>query len=199
MSNILVLKSSIMGDNSQTNMLIDTFLVSRQDNGFVDTITEHDLTTMDLPVLNSEIFTALRAGNNLNEHLRSVVALSDSLIVELKESDMVVIGAPMYNLNVPTQLKNWFDLIARADITFKYTESYPIGLIEGVSAVIISSSGGIHVNQKTDAVTPYLQAVLGLIGITDVEFVYAEGMDMRPYGRAKGLADARIRIASLVG
>ncbi len=112
---------------------------------------------------------------------------------------MVVIGAPMYNLNVPTQLKNWFDLIARADITFKYTESYPIGLIEGVSAVIISSSGGIHVNQKTDAVTPYLQAVLGLIGITDVEFVYAEGMDMRPYGRAKGLADARIRIASLVG
>lgn len=197
MSKILVLKSSIMGSASQTNSLIDAFLAERRQKALHDQIIEHDLTTLELPVLDSELFSALRNGQNLSDRARQVVALSDRLIAELKESEIVVIGAPMYNLNVPTQLKNWFDLVARAGITFKYTETYPQGLVEGVKAVVISSRGGVHVAQATDAVTPYLRAVLGLLGINDIEFVYAEGMDIKPHGREKGIAEAHARIVAL--
>ncbi|WON77377.1 NAD(P)H-dependent oxidoreductase [Serratia sp. UGAL515B_01] len=197
MSKILVLKSSIMGPASQTNSLIDAFLSERRQKALHDEIIEHDLTTLELPVLDSELFDALRNGQNLSSRARQVVTLSDQLIAELKKSEILVIGAPMYNLNVPTQLKNWFDLVARAGVTFKYTETYPQGLVEGVKAVVISSRGGIHVDQATDAVTPYLRSVLSLLGINDVEFVYAEGMDIKHHGRDKGIAEARAKILAL--
>ncbi len=88
--------------------------------------------------------------------------------------------------------------MARARVTFRYTATYPVGLVEGVKAVVFSSRGGVHVNQETDAVTPYLKSVLGLIGISDVAFVYAEGLDMKPHGTARGLAEADARMAELL-
>ncbi|MDO7390607.1 NAD(P)H-dependent oxidoreductase [Acinetobacter baumannii] len=181
MAKILVLKSSIMGEGSQTNRLIDVMLEHRKDQGLQDDITIRNLAEMNLPVLDLEIFQALRGAENVNQDIQRIVALSDELIAELKSADLLVIGAPMYNLNVPTQLKNWFDLVARARQTFRYTETYPQGLVEGVKAVVVSSRGGIHVGQETEAVTPYLKAVLGLMGIHDVEFIYAEGLDMQAY------------------
>lgn len=179
MAKILVLKSSIMGEGSQTNCLIDVMLEHRKRQGLQDDITIRNLAEMNLPVLDLEIFQALRGADNNNQDIQQIVALSDELIAELKSSDLLIIGAPMYNLNVPTQLKNWFDLVARARQTFRYTETYPQGLVEGVKAVVVSSRGGIHVGQETEAVTPYLKAVLGLMGIHDVEFIYAEGLDMQ--------------------
>lgn len=181
MAKILVLKSSIMGEGSQTNRLIDVMLEYRKDQGLQDDITIRNLAEMNLPVLDLEIFQALRGAENVNQDIQQIIALSDELIAELKSADLLVIGAPMYNLNVPTQLKNWFDLVARARQTFCYTETYPQGLVEGVKAVVVSSRGGIHVGQETEAVTPYLKAVLGLMGIHDVDFVYAEGLDMQAY------------------
>lgn len=181
MAKILVLKSSIMGEGSQTNRLIDVMLEQRKDQGLQDDITIRNLAEMNLPVLDLEIFQALRGTENNKPDIQQIVALSDELIAELKSADLLVIGAPMYNLNVPTQLKNWFDLVARARQTFRYTETYPQGLVEGVKAVVLSSRGGIHVGQETEAVTPYLKAVLGLMGIHDVEFIYAEGLDMQAY------------------
>ncbi|WP_042076097.1 NAD(P)H-dependent oxidoreductase [Acinetobacter nosocomialis] len=181
MAKILVLKSSIMGEGSQTNRLIDVMLEHRKDQGLQDDITIRNLAEMNLPVLDLEIFQALRGAENNNQDIQRIVALSDELIAELKNADLLVIGAPMYNLNVPTQLKNWFDLVARARQTFRYTETYPQGLVDGVKAVVVSSRGGIHVGQETEAVTPYLKAVLGLMGIHEVDFVYAEGLDMQAY------------------
>lgn len=181
MAKILVLKSSIMGEGSQTNRLIDVMLEHRKDQGLQDDISIRNLAEMNLPVLDLEIFQALRGAENVNQDIQQIVALSDELIAELKGADLLVIGAPMYNLNVPTQLKNWFDLVARARQTFRYTETYPQGLVEGVKAVVVSSRGGIHVGQETEAVTPYLKAVLGLMGIHDVDFIYAEGLDMQAY------------------
>ncbi|EPK2484270.1 NAD(P)H-dependent oxidoreductase [Acinetobacter baumannii] len=181
MAKILVLKSSIMDEGSQTNRLIDVMLEHRKDQGLQDDITIRNLAAMNLPVLDLEIFQALRGVENVNQDIQRIVALSDELIAELKSADLLIIGAPMYNLNVPTQLKNWFDLVARARQTFRYTETYPQGLVEGVKAVVVSSRGGIHVGQETEAVTPYLKAVLGLMGIHDVDFIYAEGLDMQAY------------------
>lgn len=194
MAKILVLKSSIMGEGSQTNRLIDVMLEHRKDQGLQDDITIRNLAEMNLPVLDLEIFQALRGAENVNQDIQRIVALSDELIAELKSADLLVIGAPMYNLNVPTQLKNWFDLVARARQTFRYTETYPQGLVEGVKAVVLSSRGGVHVGQETEAVTPYLKAVLGLMGIHDVEFIYAEGLDMQAYrSKALDLASQQVK------
>lgn len=194
MAKILVLKSSIMGEGSQTNRLIDVMLEHRKDQGLQDDITIRNLAEMNLPVLDLEIFQALRGAENINQDIQRIVALSDELIAELKSADLLVIGAPMYNLNVPTQLKNWFDLVARARQTFRYTETYPQGLVEGVKAVVVSSRGGIHVGQETEAVTPYLKAVLGLMGIHDVDFIYAEGLDMQGYrSNALDLASQQVK------
>ncbi|AVF08826.1 NAD(P)H-dependent oxidoreductase [Acinetobacter baumannii] len=194
MAKILVLKSSIMGEGSQTNRLIDIMLEHRKDQGLQDDITIRNLAEMNLPVLDLEIFQALRGAENVNQDIQRIVALSDELIAELKSADLLIIGAPMYNLNVPTQLKNWFDLVARARQTFRYTETYPQGLVEGVKAVVISSRGGIHVGQETEAVTPYLKAVLGLMGIHEVDFIYAEGLDMQAYrSNALDLASQQVK------
>ncbi len=194
MAKILVLKSSIMGEGSQTNRLIDVMLEHRKDQGLQDDITIRNLAEMNLPVLDLEIFQALRGAENVNQNIQQIVALSDELIAELKSADLLVIGAPMYNLNVPTQLKNWFDLVARARQTFRYTETYPQGLVQGVKAVVVSSRGGIHVGQETEAVTPYLKAVLGLMGIHDVDFIYAEGLDMQAYrSNALDLANQQVK------
>lgn len=194
MAKILVLKSSIMGEGSQTNRLIDVMLEHRKDQGLRDDITIRNLAEMNLPVLDLEIFQALRGAENVNQDIQQIVALSDELIAELKNADLLIIGAPMYNLNVPTQLKNWFDLVARARQTFRYTETYPQGLVEGVKAVVVSSRGGIHVGQETEAVTPYLKAVLGLMGIHDVDFIYAEGLDMQAYrSNALDLASQQVK------
>ncbi|MDQ9036542.1 NAD(P)H-dependent oxidoreductase [Acinetobacter seifertii] len=194
MAKILVLKSSIMGEVSQTNRLIDVMLEHRKDQGLQDDITIRNLAEMNLPVLDLEIFQALRGAENINQDIQRIVALSDELIAELKSADLLVIGVPMYNLNVPTQLKNWFDLVARARQTFRYTETYPQGLVEGVKAVVVSSRGGIHVGQETEAVTPYLKAVLGLMGIHEVDFIYAEGLDMQAYrSNALDLASQQVK------
>ncbi|MDC4409758.1 NAD(P)H-dependent oxidoreductase [Acinetobacter baumannii] len=194
MAKILILKSSIMGEGSQTNHLIDVMLEHRKDQGLQDDITIRNLAEMNLPVLDLKIFQALRGAENVNQDIQRIVALSDELIAELKNTDLLVIGAPMYNLNVPTQLKNWFDLVARARQTFRYTETYPQGLVEGVKAVVVSSRGGIHVGQETEAVTPYLKAVLGLMGIHDVDFIYAEGLDMQAYrSNALDLASQQVK------
>ncbi|VFT74054.1 FMN-dependent NADH-azoreductase [Klebsiella aerogenes] len=130
MANVLVLKSSINGETSLTNQLINEFLAARRAAGHRDRLTEHDLSAMALPTLDRPLFAALRGAVDPQPAIRAAVALSDQLIAELKASDLLVIGAPMYNLNVPTDLKKWFDLVARARETFRYTDSWPQGLVE---------------------------------------------------------------------
>lgn len=196
MKNILVLKSSLNGDSSLTNTLIDEFLAKRRLKGLNDNITERDLTRLSLPVLDQALFGAMRGAPAVDAQTAEHVALSDQLIDELKQCDLLLIGAPMYNLNVPTPLKNWFDLVSRAGQTFRYTEGFPQGLVEGVNAVVFSSRGGVHVGYDTDAVTPYLRAVLRLLGIDDVNFVYAEGIDIDG-GRERGITYAREQIRAL--
>ncbi|CNI27484.1 azoreductase [Yersinia frederiksenii] len=140
-------------------------------------------------------FAALRGTDDSQPAIQRGVALSDTLIDELKANNLLIIGAPMYNLNVPTDLKKWFDLVVRARKTFRYTETYPQGLVEGIRAVVISTRGGVHDGQPTDVVTPYLRSILGLMGMSDIDFIYAEGIDIRPYGRDTSIAHARQHIA----
>ncbi|WP_315917971.1 FMN-dependent NADH-azoreductase [Vibrio fluvialis] len=193
MSRVLALKSSILGDYSQSSKLLDAYLTKFNQ----DELNVRDLAAEPLPVLDFSVATALRATEDLSEEQQKVVALSDELIAEVKAADTLVIAAPMYNFTIPTQLKNWFDLIARAGVTFKYTEAGVQGLIEGKKAVVVTTRGGIHKDSATDNVTPYLKTILGFVGITEVEFVYAEALNMGEEPAAKGIESAKSQLEAI--
>ncbi|MDE1241769.1 FMN-dependent NADH-azoreductase [Vibrio aestuarianus] len=193
MSRVLALKSSILGDYSQSSKLLDNYLTKFE----TQQVTLRDLAATPLPVLDFSVATALRATEDLSDEQQKIVAISDQLIAELNATDTLVIAAPMYNFTIPTQLKNWFDLIARAGVTFKYTELGVKGLIEGKKAVVITTRGGIHKDSATDNVTPYLKTILGFIGITDVEFVYAEALNMGEENAANGIQSATSQLEAI--
>ncbi|UTT84629.1 FMN-dependent NADH-azoreductase [Vibrio pelagius] len=193
MSRVLALKSSILGDYSQSTKLVEEFIK----NVDQDKLTVRDLAANPLPVLDFSVATALRATEDLSQDQQAIVDLSDTLIEEIKAADTLVIAAPMYNFTIPTQLKNWIDLIARAGVTFTYTENGVKGLIEGKKAIVVTTRGGIHKDAATDSMTPYLRTVLGFVGITDVEFVYAEALNMGEDAAAKGISEAQSKLAEL--
>ena len=199
MSKVLVLKSSILATYSQSNQLADFFVEQWQAAHAGDEITVRDLAAQPVPVLDGELVGALRPSDAaLTPRQQEALALSDELIAELQANDVIVMAAPMYNFNIPTQLKNYFDLIARAGVTFRHTEKGPEGLVTGKRAIILTSRGGIHKDTPTDLVVPYLRLFLGFIGITDVEFVFAEGIAYGPEVATKAQADAKELLAQVV-
>lgn len=199
MSKVLVLKSSILAGYSQSGQLSDYFVEQWREKHAEDVITVRDLAANPIPVLDGELVGALRPSDApLTPRQQEALALSDELIAELQAHDVIVINAPMYNFNIPTQLKNYFDLVARAGVTFRYTEKGPEGLVTGKRVVVVSSRGGIHKDTPSDLVAPYLKLFLGFIGITDVNFVFAEGIAYGPEVATKAQTDAKAAIDSLV-
>ena len=104
----------------------------------------------------------------------SQLAVSDKLIAELKDADILVIGLPIYNFGPPAALKAWIDQVARARVTFRYSENGPVGLLEGKKAYLVVASGGTATDSAVDFATPYLRHVLGFIGIEDVTLIAAD-------------------------
>ena len=189
MNNVLVLKSSILADNSQTNQLSDYFVSKLADKNVVI----RDLAANPLPHFDATAATALR-GQPTNAEENALLALSDELVAEIKKADTLIINAPMYNFHIPTQLKSYFDFIARPRVTFQYSEKGPEGLLKGKKAVVLAAFGGFHQNQPTDLVTSYMKAILGFVGITDVQFVYVEGIGFGPEAVEKAQAQAKAEI-----
>ena len=189
MNNVLVLKSSILADNSQTNQLSDYFVSKLADKNVVI----RDLAANPLPHFDATAATALRSQPTSAEE-NALLALSNELVAEIKNADTLIINAPMYNFHIPTQLKSYFDFIARPRVTFQYSEKGPEGLLKGKKAVVLAAFGGFHQNQPTDLVTSYMKAILGFVGITDVQFVYMEGIGFGPEAVEKAQAQAKAEI-----
>ncbi|OOE86653.1 FMN-dependent NADH-azoreductase [Salinivibrio sharmensis] len=183
----LVLKSSILGPHSSSNAVINSVV----DELSPDTLIERDLASTPLPVLNGDNVGGLRGADELTDAQQQVQQASDQLIEEIQQSDTLVIAAPMYNFTIPVQLKAWIDLVARAGVTFRYTENGPEGLLKGKRAIVVTTRGGMHKGGTTDHITGYMQTVLGFIGITDVEFVYAEGLAMGEDTASQAIDEAK--------
>lgn len=199
MSKVLVLKSSILATYSQSNQLADFFVEQWGATYGNDSITVRDLAAQPIPVLDGELVGALRPSDAaLTSRQQQALTLSDALIAELQANDIIVMAAPMYNFNIPTQLKNYFDLIARAGVTFRYTENGPEGLVKGKRAIILTSRGGMHKGTTSDLVEPYLRLFLGFIGITDLEFVFAEGIAYGPDMASKAQEAAKAALAEVI-
>ncbi|OOF69248.1 FMN-dependent NADH-azoreductase [Rodentibacter caecimuris] len=171
MNSILVLKSSILGENSQTNQLAD--YVIQQLAG--KHIVIRDLGQNPLPYFDAEAAIAVR-GEAKTDLQKNLLTLSDQLVTEIKNADTIIIGAPMYNLSIPSQLKSYFDFICRPRVTFQYTDKGAEGLMTGKKAIILCAFGGIY--DESNHITQYLKSILSFIGIHDVQFVYAQGIGL---------------------
>mgnify|MGYP001544633695 CR=1 FL=1 len=169
-------------------------------NALADRFGNADVKRRDLakglPFIDEEWVTANSTPEEeRSEHHRKTLSYSDELVAELQDADVLVIGAPIYNFSVPAVLKAWIDMVARARLTFRYTETGPKGLLTGKKAYVVVPSGGVPVGSEMDFATPYLRHALAFIGITEVEFVGALGAD-RDGGQA--LDAARAYIAELI-
>ncbi|MDF2179997.1 NAD(P)H-dependent oxidoreductase [Aliiglaciecola sp. CAU 1673] len=198
MKKLLLVNTSINGDQGNSAKLAHQFVKQLADN-LTLSVTERDLMADDLPHLSTgEMQAWMTPVAERSEAQQKLSALSDRLIEEVKSADVIVIGMPMYNFGVPSVFKAWIDRIARAGVTFKYTEQGPVGLIEGKKVYVIAARGGLYAGTPKDSQTQYIKDVMAFLGLADVEFVYAEGLAMGPEAANKGFNAANEKILELI-
>ena len=196
MKTILQVNASILSNEGQSTRLANDFVASFRSD---EKLIVRDLALDPVPHLDAERFGAFIAkpeSRTLKQD--AIVAYSDELIGELKAADVIVLGLPMYNFGVPSALKAYFDHIARAGVTFRYTEQGPVGLLTGKKAYVFAARGGLYQGTPRDTQTQYVRDFLAFLGITDVEFVYAEGLAMGDASKAASLEKARASLHNLV-
>ncbi|MCF2899888.1 FMN-dependent NADH-azoreductase [Pseudoalteromonas sp. MEBiC 03607] len=178
MKKVLVLNSSLNGEQGNSTKLSQQFVEQLANNQQIS-VTTRDLSDNAIAHLTqTEMAAWMTDANERNDEQKALAAISDDLIAELNDNELIVIGMPMYNFGIPSTFKAWIDRIARAGITFKYTEQGPVGLVEGKKVVVLAARGGIYQGTDMDTQTKYLKDVLGFVGMTDVHFIYAEGLAM---------------------
>lgn len=194
MNNVLFLKSSILGNYSASSQLVDHAIEVWKQTNPSDKITLRDLTKNPVPMLDEELVGMLapEEGTILTERQQSAQALSDELINELKNSDVIIIGSPMYNFTISTQFKNYIDSISRNGVSFRYTESGPEGLINNKKVLIIVANGGIY--GDTHSIYSHLKQAFGLLGMTDITFISSEGQGYGDEVKNKSIAEAKDKI-----
>ena len=196
---LLHIDSSILGDASASRQLTREVVATLQAADADLQLTYRDLSKDVTAHLSGGTFAAKGTPaeeRNLAQKLE--VELSETILNEFMASDVIVIGAPMYNFSVPTQLKFWIDQISVAGVTFRYSEKGPEGLAKGKRVIIVSTSGGKHAGGATGVGhEDYLKVVFGFLGITDIEVIRADGLNYGPDAKDAGFAAARASIVNL--
>jgi FMN-dependent NADH-azoreductase len=161
-------------------------------------LTLRDLALTPQPMLDEAALGALfTPAAQRTEAQAARVALDDALIAEVQAADVIVLGVPMYNFGVPAQLKNWIDAIARNGVTFRYTANGPEGLLKGRKVYVGLARGGRYRGTEADSQVPWLRTVLGFLGIGELNFIYAEGLNMGEDAARQGFAEAEAQIAAI--
>jgi len=200
---ILHLDSSILGDGSASRSL-SAAIVGELRREYPDaTVVHRDLAFETIPHLNGAIAAGFRDTGikDFDAATRAEHARSEALVNEFLASDIFVIGAPMYNFSVPSQLKAWIDRVAQVGRTFKYTENGPVGLSAGRRVIVASTRGGMYSAGPAsvmDFQEAYLKAIFGFLGITDVKFVRAERLTRGGETRSQSIKDAQAAVQSAV-
>ncbi len=193
--NILQINSSARREGSQSTLLADAIVERIRALEPQATLTLRDLAHTPHPELDAPALQALFSPPEARTGAQATrVAQDDALIAELQAADIVVLGVPMYNFGVSAQLKNWIDAISRAQVTFRYTAAGPEGLLKGKKVYVALTRGGRYRNTPADTQVPYLTMVLAFLGMTDVQFVYAEGLAMGTEAANDAMASARDQI-----
>jgi len=198
MTTLLKLDSSLFSTGGQSSQLADGFVAAWREANPDGRVIARDLAAQPLPHLTAERFGAFLAKPEARTAgQRAIVAESDALIDELRAASTLVLGLPMYNFGIPSTLKAYFDHVARAGVTFQYTDKGPVGLLEGKKAIVFATRGGMYAGTPRDSQTAYVRDFLAFLGITDVTFVYAEGLALGEAPKAKALGEARETIGRL--
>ena len=193
--NILQVNSSARREGSQSTLLAKAIVSGLEAISPGATVTVRDLAHTPHPGLDDAALKALFTPVDQHTPEQAArVAQDDALIDEIRAADIVVLGVPMYNFGVSAQLKNWIDAVTRAQVTFQYTANGPEGLLNGKKVYVALTRGGKYRNTPTDTQVPYLKTVLGFLGMTDIEFVYAEGLAMGVEAANEAMASAHQQI-----
>lgn len=195
---ILQINASARAESGNSTRLANAITAHLKSRHPAAEVEVRDLARNPLPFLDEAGVTALftPADQRTPEQVARI-ALDEAMIARVQAADILVLGVPMYNFGVSVQLKSFIDSIARAGVTFRYTEAGPEGLIKGKRVFVAYARGGVYRDTPADSQTPYLRQVLGFLGMTDVEFIYAEGMNLGPESAEKAFAAAEEAIAKL--
>ena len=195
MKTLLHVKSSLFGDQGQSAQLAGSFISRWSQENPDSSVIERDLAADPVPHLDAFRMGALNTPEtDRSAEQQAVVDLADQLLAEVKSADVIVIGLPMYNFSVPSQLKSWFDHLARAGVTFQYTETGVDGLIEDRPVYLISTRGGVYGDEGSNMQISYVKQLLIFIGLNNQQLVVAAGLSMDDY-RDAALEKARAALA----
>jgi FMN-dependent NADH-azoreductase len=198
MTTILRLTTSLFADAGNSTKLVDSFIDKLRHHHPDSRVIERDLVTSPLPHLDGARVGALfSTPESRTAEQQTVIDESDALVAELKAADSIVLGLPMYNFGIPSQLKSYFDHLARAGVTFRYTAQGPVGLVGDRKVYVFATRGGYYQGTPRDTQTPYVRDFLNFIGIQDIEFIYAEGLNVNAEAKDKALAQATEEIKRL--
>lgn len=196
--NILQINASARGTDSNSTRLADAVIEQLKAANPQASVQVLDLGQAPHPALDGSALKALfTPADQRSADQQTRVAMDDELIAQVQAADVVVLGVPMYNFGIPAQLKSWFDAIARAGVTFRYTESGPEGLLKGKKVYVTLARGGLYRDTPNDSQVPYLKTILGFLGMTDVQWIYAEGLAMGAETAQKAMDDAQAEIRAL--
>jgi len=199
MKTLLQIRSSIFSSDGQSSRLAERFVARWRASNPGGKVIVRDLAKEPVPHLDAARFGAfLTKPEERTPAQQAVVDYSDALIGELKRADVVVLGLPMYNFGVPSTLKAYFDHVARVGETFKYTEKGPVGLLTGKKVYVFAARGGMYAGTPNDTQTPFIRIFLSFLGMSDIEFVYAEGLAISEASKQHSLARAEAVIDALV-
>lgn len=198
MKTLLQLKTSLFSDQGASSQLASEFVHSWRNRHADAKLVVRDLAREPVPHLNAERLRAFATpAEQRTPEQQTVTNYSDALIAELRQADVVVLGLPMYNFGIPSSLQAYFDHVARAGISFRYTAEGPIGLLGDKQVYVFATRGGRHAGTATDSETAQVRAFLSLLGMNKVEFIYAEGLNLDADTRASELVQAKRTIERL--
>ncbi|MBM1207056.1 FMN-dependent NADH-azoreductase [Pseudomonas fragi] len=199
MSNVLIIESSARQQGSFSRQLTQQFVSQWQAAHPADQVTLRDLALNPVPHLDANLLGAwMKPEAQRNADEQSSLQRSNELTDELLAADVLMLAAPMYNFAIPSTLKAWLDHVLRAGVTFKYTETGPQGLLTGKKAYVLTARGGLYAGSTSDHQEPYLRQVLAFVGIHDVTFIHAEGMNLGGDFQEKGLNQAKASLSAIV-
>jgi FMN-dependent NADH-azoreductase len=198
MTTILQINASLFSEAGNSSKLADSVVQNLRTQHPDARLVVRDLAKNPIPHLDANRFSALLAKpEQRTAEQQAVVAESDALVDELKSADIVVLGLPMYNFGVPSQLKAYFDHLARAGVTFRYTANGPEGLVGDRKVYALAARGGFYQGTPLDTETGFVTTFLNFLGIRDIEFIYAEGLSISPESKDAAFAQARTEIDRL--
>ncbi len=199
MKTLLQIKSSIFSDGGQSSRLAERFVAAWRESNPDGQLIVRDLALEPVPHLDAARFGAFLAKpGERSATQQAVIEYSDALIDELRRADVIVLGLPMYNFGLPSKLKAYFDHIARAGATFRYTQTGAVGLLTGKKVYVLAARGGLYAGTPRDTQTPHVRDFLAFLGMDDIEFIHAEGLAISEASKQQGIASAHAEMDQLM-